>query len=131
MSQCGWYAAESRHGNLSLCLEHEYDYLNYCVVLPPDVVVKEDHLLDAGELGAQHRPDLGLVLQPRGLVHPGPQLRPRLALRNLDTVLRQAQPQLLLHRVRQGHLDMEISIFPVSYLNKGFTLQLQTLVLDN
>ena len=104
---------------------------NYCVVLPPDVVVKEDHLLDVGELGAQHRPDLGLVLQPRDLVHLGPQLRPRLALRNLDTVLRQAQPQLLLHRVRQGDLDMEISIFPESYLNKGFTLQLQTLVLDN
>ena len=104
---------------------------NYCVVLPPDVVVKEDHLLDVGELGAQHRPDLGLVLQPGDLVHLGPELRPRLALRNLDTVLRQAQPQLLLHRVRQGDLDMEISIFPESYLNKGFTLQLQTLVLDN
>ena len=84
---------------------------NYFVVFPPDVVVKEDHLLDAGEVGAQHRPDLGLVLQPRGLVHLGPQLRPRLALRNLDTVLRQAQAQLLLHRVRQGHLDMEISFF--------------------
>ena len=83
---------------------------NYCVVLPPDVVVKEDHLLDVGELGSQHRPDLGLVLQPRDLVHLGPQLRPRLALRNLDTVLQQAQTQLLLHRVRQGHLDMEISI---------------------
>ena len=88
---------------------------NYFVVLPPDVVVKEDHLLDVGELGAQHRPDLGLVLQPRDLVHLGPELRPRLALRNLDTVLRQAQPQLLLHRVRQGRLDMEL------YMEKAFT----------
>ena len=32
MSQCGWYAAESRHGNLSLCLEYKYNNRNvlYC-----------------------------------------------------------------------------------------------------
>ena len=123
---------QSRDTGTSLYVWNTNTIIENCfIVLPPDVVVKEDHLLDVGELGAQHRPDLGLVLQPRDLVHVGPQLRPRRALRNLDTVLRQAQPQLLLHRVRQGHLDMEISIFPVSYLNKGFTLQLQTLVLDN
>ena len=103
----------------------------FCIVCPPDVVVEEDHLLDVGELGAQHRPDLGLVLPPGDLVHLGPQLRPRLALRNLDTVLRQAQPQLLLDRVRQGDLGMEISISCIIFEQRLYLMQLQTLVLDS